>query len=197
MLKSRLWLLIAIAISALTACKKNETSVTLDASDASGVNTVIAASADTPTSGTQTLSSRDDKLSIVVDGNFNDEIDDAENWVRKENLDTLILLQHDDSSNITLIANDLGPIKLKAEDYFKNLAANLKNNAQISNVNVGIATDNRMNYRFSHEENGILLNESCVAMIGNNNLYSVCANSDTAKDDALAATLKTINLQIN
>ena len=194
MLKSRLWLLIAIAISALSACKKNETSVTLDASS---VNTVIAASADTPTSGTQTLSSRDDKLSIVVDGNFNDEIDDAENWVRKENLDTLILLQHDDSSNITLIANDLGPIKLKAEDYFKNLAANLKNNAQISNVNVGIATDNRMNYRFSHEENGILLNESCVAMIGNNNLYSVCANSDTAKDDALAATLKTINLQIN
>lgn len=194
MLKSRLWLLIAIAISALSACKKNETSVTLDASS---VNTVIAASADTPTSGTQTLSSRDDKLSIVVDGNFNDEIDDAENWVRKENLDTLILLQHDDSSNITLIANDLGPIKLKAEDYFKNLAANLKNNAQISNVNVGIATDNRMNYRFSHEDNGILLNESCVAMIGNNNLYSVCANSDTAKDDALAATLKTINLQIN
>ena len=150
MLKSRLWLLIAIAISALSACKKNETSVTLDASDASSVNTVIAASADTPTSGTQTLSSRDDKLSIVVDGNFNDEIDDAENWVRKENLDTLILLQHDDSSNITLIANDLGPIKLTAEDYFKNLAANLKNNAQISNVNVGIANDNRMNYRFSH-----------------------------------------------
>ena len=60
MLKSRLWLLIAIAISALSACKKNETSVTLDASDASSVNTVIAASADTPTSGTQTLSSRDD-----------------------------------------------------------------------------------------------------------------------------------------
>ena len=194
MLKSRLWLLIAIAISALSACKKNETSVTLDASS---VNTVIAASADTPTSGTQTLSSRDDKLSIVVDGNFNDEMDDAEKWVSKDNLDTLILLQHDDSSNITLIANDLGPIKLKAEDYFKNLAANLKNNAQISNVNVGIATDNRMNYRFSHEDNGILLNESCVAMIGNNNLYSVCANSDTAKDDALAATLKTINLQIN
>lgn len=194
MLKSRLWLLIAIAISALTACKKNETSVTLDASS---VNTVIAASADTPTSGTQTLSSRDDKLSIVVDGNFNDEMDDAEKWASKDNLDTLILLQHDDSSNITLIANDLGPIKLKAEEYFKNLAANLKNNAQISNVNVGIATDNRMNYRFSHEENGVILNESCVAMIGNNNLYSVCANSDTAKDDALAATLKTINLQIN
>lgn len=196
MLKSCLWLLIIVTSISTTACTKNDTSVILDASEAS--NTVAAsASTNTNINTTQTLSSRDDKLSIVVDGNFTDEMDDSENWVDSKDLDTLILLQHDDTSNITLQANDLGPIKLKAEDYFKNLASDLKNNSAINNVNVGIATDNRMNYRFSHNKDSILLNESCVAMVNNDNLYSVCASSDSAKDDALAATLKTINLQNN
>lgn len=194
MLKSRLYLWVAIALISLSACKENETSVTLSGSDAAiGSNTAVASS-ENNVATTQTLSSRDEKLSIVVDGNFVDEMDDAENRVLKDDLATLILLQYDEKSNITLIANDLGPLKIEAKDYFANLVDSLKKSTSLKSLDVGIATDNRINYRISHEANGVILNESCVAIVANNNLYSVCATSDTAKPDALAATLKTINI---
>ncbi|MCO6503994.1 MAG: hypothetical protein J6568_01040 [Snodgrassella sp.] len=195
MLKSRLWLLVAVAVIGLSACKKNETSVTLNDSEASSVNNAVAASSDKAVATTtQTLSSPDDKLSIVVDGNFVNKMDDAEDWVRQEDLDTLMLLQHDEKTNITLIANDLGPLKIEPKNYFAKLVDDLNKQTSISSLDVGMATENRINYHMSHADNGVVLNESCVVMVANNNLYSVCASSDTAKIDALAAALKTINI---
>ncbi|PIT51904.1 hypothetical protein BHC44_09880 [Snodgrassella alvi] len=192
MLKSRLWLFGLIALLSLTACTQKDTSVTMDASDTQAASSDVSAAAAT---STQTLTSKDGKLSIVVDGGFVDVMDSAQDWIDQAQVNNLTLLQHDDDSNITLAVNNLGSIKIKADEYFKNLADSLKNNADISNTKVGIATENRMNYRFSHQQNGSLLNESCVALIGSNNLYSVCASSDSASDAALAATLKTINVQ--
>ncbi len=191
MFKSRLWSFVILALLGLSACTQKETSVTMDASDtqtASGAASAVATS-------TQTLTSKDDQLSIVVDGDFTDVMDSAPEWVDQAQIENLTLLQHDNGSNITLAVNNLGAIKIKADEYFKNLADSLKNNKDISNVKVGIATENRMNYRFSHQQNGTLLHESCVALVGSNNLYSVCASSDSAGDDALGATLKTINVQ--
>jgi hypothetical protein len=194
MLKSRLWFLVAVAVIGLSACKKNETSVTLNDSEASSVNNAVAASSDKAATTTQTLNSPDDKLSIVVDGNFVNKMDDAVDWVRPEDLDTLILLQHDEKTNITLIANDLGSLKIEPKNYFARLVDDLNKQSSLSSLDVGMATENRMNYRMSHADNGVVLNESCVVMVANNNLYSVCASSDTAKIDALATALKTINI---
>lgn len=194
MLKSRLWLLVAIALLGLSACKQKDTSVTIDASDTQAASSASEASESNATS-TQTLSSNDGKVSIVLDGDFTDVLDSASDWVDQSQVKNLTLLQHDDDSNITLAVNNLGVMKIKPDEYFKNLADSLKNNAAISKVKLGIATENRMNYRFSHQQNGTLLNESCVALVANGNLYTVCASSDSASDDALAATLKTINLQ--
>ncbi|WP_239324364.1 cytochrome C [Snodgrassella gandavensis] len=192
MLKSRLWLFGIIASLSLSACTQKDTSVTMDASDTQVASSDVPAAAAT---STQTLTSKDGKLSIVVDGGFADVMDSAQDWVDQAQVNNLTLLQHDDGSNITLAVNNLGAIKIKADEYFKNLADSLKNNADISNPKVGIATENRMNYRFSHQQNGTLLHESCVALVGNDNLYSVCASSDSASDAELAATLKTINVQ--
>lgn len=194
MLKSRLWLLVAIALLSLSACKQKDTSVTIDASDTQAASSASEAS-ESNANSTQTLSSNDGKVSIVLDGDFTDVLDSASDWVDQSQVKNLTLLQHDDDSNITLAVNNLGVMKIKPDEYFKNLADSLKNNAAISKVKLGIATENRMNYRFSHQQNGTLLNESCVALVANGNLYTVCASSDSASDDALAATLKTINLQ--
>ncbi|MGL4387402.1 cytochrome C [Snodgrassella alvi] len=194
MLKSRLWLLVAIALLGLSACKQKDTSVTIDASDTQAASSASEAS-ESNANSTQTLSSNDGKVSIVLDGDFTDVLDSASDWVDQSQVKNLTLLQHDDDSNITLAVNNLGVMKIKPDEYFKNLADSLKNNAAISKVKLGIATENRMNYRFSHQQNGTLLNESCVALVANGNLYTVCASSDSASDDALAATLKTINLQ--
>lgn len=193
MLKSRIWLYVIITLLGLSACKKDETSVTIDASDAQAASSSAASAAETPV--TQTLTSKDDKLSIVVNGSFADVIDSATDWVDQEELNSLTLLQHDENSNITLAVNNLGTIKIKPDEYFKNLADGLQNNKNISDIKVGVATENRMNYRFSHQQNGSLLNESCVALIGDNNLYSVCASSESADFAELAGTLKTINVQ--
>ena len=193
MLKSRIWLYVIITLLGLSACKKDETSVTIDASDAQAASSSATSAAETPV--TQTLTSKDDKLSIVVNGSFADVIDSATDWVDQEELNSLTLLQHDENSNITLAVNNLGTIKIKPDEYFKNLADSLQNNKNISDIKVGVATENRMNYRFSHQQNGSLLNESCVALIGDNNLYSVCASSESADFAELAGTLKTINVQ--
>ena len=193
MLKSRIWLYVIITLLGLSACKKDDTSVTIDASDAQAASSSAASAAETPV--TQTLTSKDDKLSIVVNGSFADVMDSATDWVDQEELNSLTLLQHDENSNITLAVNNLGTIKIKPDEYFKNLADSLQNNKNISDIKVGVATENRMNYRFSHQQNGSLLNESCVALIGDNNLYSVCASSESADYAELAGTLKTINVQ--
>lgn len=193
MLKSRIWLYVIITLLSLSACKKDDTSVTIDASDVQAASSSATSAAETPV--TQTLTSKDDKLSIVVNGSFADVIDSATDWVDQEELNSLTLLQHDENSNITLAVNNLGTIKIKPDEYFKNLADSLQNNKNISDIKVGVATENRMNYRFSHQQNGSLLNESCVALIGDNNLYSVCASSESADFAELAGTLKTINVQ--
>ena len=193
MLKSRIWLYVIITLLGLSACKKDDTSVTIDASDVQAASSSATSAAETPV--TQTLTSKDDKLSIVVNGSFADVMDSATDWVDQEELNSLTLLQHDENSNITLAVNNLGTIKIKPDEYFKNLADSLQNNKNISDIKVGVATENRMNYRFSHQQNGSLLNESCVALIGDNNLYSVCASSESADFAELAGTLKTINVQ--
>ena len=195
MLKSRIGLCAILFLFGLSACTKQDTSVTMDASDTQTASS--SASADEPSSATQTLTSKDTKISIVVDGDFADVLDSAADWVDPAQLNNLTLLQHDDSSNITLAVNNIGTLKIKPDEYFKNLADSLEHNSSISNIKVGVATVNRMNYRFSHQQNGTLLNESCVALIVDNNLYSVCASSESADYSALAGTLKTINVQNN
>lgn len=200
MLKRSLWVFLSISLLGLSACNKDDTSVTLDASDlaASSASTSFlnadASSTNTATS-TQTLTSSDNKINIVVNGLYQNQLDHPNDWVDASETNSLTLLQHDDNSNITLVVNNLGAAKLKADDYFKNLAQSLQNNPQLSDVKIGVATENRMNYRFTHSIGNETLRENCVALMGSNKLYSVCAISNSADDTALASALKNISIQ--
>lgn len=186
--------LAGVLMLALAGCSdKNDTSVSLSASEAAA--TTATNSADAASTTAQTLTSTDGKVNIVINqGQFADQSGDASAWVDDSKNSTLTLLQHDDISNITLSVNSLGTPKLKADAYFKNLADELKANSQLHDLKVGMATGNRMNYRFTHTEGDHTLNENCVALYGTDNLYVVCASSDSATDEQLTDVLKNISV---
>lgn len=176
------------ALFTLAACSdKNDTSVTLSASE--------AAQAEAPTSpAAQTLTTSDGKLSITTQGVFSDQSTKAQEWVSNGDTSKIVLLQRDDSQDITLSVVNLGAPKSKANDYFKQLSEALKQNSALQNVQVGVATENRMNYQFSHSQDGTTLNEHCLAVYEPENLYAICASSDTVQPAQLADTLKEIKL---
>ncbi|MDF7676622.1 cytochrome C [Neisseriaceae bacterium ESL0693] len=193
MMKCSLWLFLSIGLIGLSACSKNETSVSLEANNNTAAS--AASASDNSAASTQTLTSNDNKITIVVNGQYQNQLTHPDDWVAASETSSLTLLQHDDDSNITLAVNNLGAAKLNADDYFKNLAQSLKNNPELSDLKIGVATDNRMNYRFTHSVDTETLRENCIALMGSGNLYSVCAISNSANDIALASALKNISIQ--
>ncbi|MCP2041262.1 xanthine/CO dehydrogenase XdhC/CoxF family maturation factor [Neisseria sp. HSC-16F19] len=187
--KPALTLAAVAAALALAACSdKQETSVQLSASEAAASSPAAAQA--------QTLASSDGKISITVDnGRFEDRSAEAAQWLGSAEQGELVLLQRDDAANITLAAHKLGQPKSDAAAFFNNLAADLKANQDLQDVEVGEATDNRMNYRFSHSSEGVSLSEQCVALYEAEQLYSVCASSDSAPAAQLAAVLGNITLK--
>lgn len=197
-LSSRLAILATVLM--LSACNQDSTSVSLTASEAAAASDVGTSSAsDTDASApaaSQTLTTSDKKISITVpQGQFVDQIDHAADWVDKTETGTLTLLQRDDNSGITLSVNNFGQPKDKAEVYFKNLSDTLKADADLKDLQVGLATDNRMGYRFSRVVDGTTLSEECIALYTANNLSVICASSDMVDPQQLTDLLKNINVQ--
>lgn len=172
----------------LAACSgQQETSVQLSASEAA---------ASTPAAQTQTLESRDGKLSIAVDNSrFEDRTAEAAQWLGETEQGELVLLQRDEQRGITLAAYRLGAPKTDAAAYFQKLTDTLKTQDNIQDVTVGAATANRMNYRLSHGSDDIILQEHCVALYTPEQLYSVCASSDMATTAQLAIVLNNITVR--
>lgn len=179
-------LLLTTSILLLSACSPNN-------------ETVSTASAASQTSNAaepaiQTLESKDGKIRIMIEnGNFNDVSTD--NTLHPEGMapNELTLLQHDATTAITLYAGDLGEAKTDAQTYFTKLKSALESASNIENLRVGIATDNRMNYRFTQQSSDGLLTENCIA-IHETHLYTVCAASLVASAEQLAGVLKDVHL---
>lgn len=182
--------LAAAAALMLAACSEQQaTSVQLSASEAAASSTAAAPQA-------QTLESSDGKIAVAVDDSrFEDRSAEADQWLGETGQGELLLLQRDSSSGITLAVHKLGQPKSDAAAYFKNLGAELQARPDLQDVAVGEATENRMNYRFSHGSGDLLLNEHCVALYAPEQLYSVCASSDSATAAQLAAVLNNITLK--
>lgn len=180
------------ALLALAACSGNtDTSVTLSASEASAASTSAPAAA-----ANQTLSSADGKISITTaESQFTDRLSQAGEWVDASEAKSLVLLQRDDNRGITLSVSAHGAPKTDAAAYFSKLTGQLKADQRLQNLDVGAATDQRMNYRFSYQQDGVTLNESCIALYGSAQIYVACASSDSAEPAQLADTLKDIRIQ--
>lgn len=186
-MKLSVFTLAAITSIGLAACSQQvETSV--PASSAT-------ASAPAVEKQLQTLTGKDGKVSVVIQGSsFEDASQDPNALPEGITAEELTLLQRDNNSDITLYVVNLGTPKTDAKSYFSNLKAALESTQGLTEVQVGAATDTRMNYRFAQDDKqGNLLRESCIS-IYETNLYNVCASSPTASAESLAAVLKEVNL---
>lgn len=168
------------AVLSLGACKQQtETSVP------------AGASAEAPAQP-QKLTSSDNKITVnLQNGGFTDARNNAAVQPEGVTPEELTLLQRDEARNITLYAANLGKAKTAdAAEYFAKLKSTLETDKNFDNVQVGAATENRMNYRFTQNNpDSDLLSENCIAIFEAGNIYNVCASSDTATQDELAAVL--------
>ena len=167
----------AAVLSALTACGKTDAPHTPPATASSA-----AVAEDAPASAENTVQTL-----------ISDVSPDAGSLPENVSAEEMTLLQYDGMLGITLYADNLGPAQTDAKTYFANLKNELQSAEGLTDVQVGIATDNRMNYRFSQTTAGGILNENCIA-IHETNLYNVCANSNTASQEELASVLKEVSL---
>lgn len=177
------------ALFLLNACSPNETAAPAAPAAASAVSEPAAANS------VQTLTSSDGKIRITLEnGQFRDAMQDQSLHPQGLNAGELTLLRQDPNSGITLYAANLGEAKTDAKTYFGNLKETLKAAGNMENLRIGIATDNRMNYRFTQAgSDGLKLSESCMA-VHETNIYTVCAASPSASAEELDSVLKNINL---
>lgn len=197
MLKFSSRLSVLATILLLSGCfNQDNTSVSLSASEAAAASGVASDSGAPTPDASQTLTSTDNRISITVpQGQFVDQMSHAADWVDKQEINTLTMLQRDDSNGITLSINSFGKPKEKSEVYFKRLSDALKTDTSLQNLKIGMATDNRMGYRFSRTVDGMVLSEECIALYKEDNLAVICASSDMVEPQQLTELLKNISVQ--
>ena len=185
--------LTAVAAIGLAACEqKGTTSVAASTSSAASAITDAAASAN----AVQTLTSSDSKISLSIQGSqFADAMQNKDLLPDGLAATDLTLLQHDPASEITVYVANLGKPQSPAADYFNKLKTALGQDKSLSNVEAGVATENRMSYRFSQKDKeDNTLNENCLAVYEADNIYNICANSYSASSEQLNEVLKDVKL---
>ena len=140
----------------------------------------------------QTLIDSTGRISIVVAGTFS--VRDNE-----ENEPPTTLFAQDQSNQAVVTVSSLGKLNGTPDEYFKKLSEVVKqqeadNPQQFSKTKVGIATNNRMNYRFVQQGEQGEIPEMCMAIIAGDDLYSVCANGENLSFDTLHDYLKDVRI---
>ena len=140
----------------------------------------------------QTLTDSTGRISIAVTGTFTVRPDE-------ENTSPTTLFAQNQDNNAVLTVSSLGKLQSKPDEYFKKLSELVKqqesdNPQQFSKTKVGIATNNRMNYRFVQNTANGETAEMCMAIIAGDDLYSVCANGENLSFDALNTYLQDVRI---
>lgn len=140
----------------------------------------------------QTLTDSTGRISIAVTGAFTVRPDE-------ENTSPTTLFAQNQDNNAVLTVSSLGKLQSKPDEYFKKLSEVVKqqetdNPQQFSKTKVGIATNNRMNYRFVQNTANGETAEMCMAIIAGDDLYSVCANGENLSFDALNTYLQDVRI---
>ncbi|MBR2251303.1 MAG: hypothetical protein IJ881_02575 [Neisseriaceae bacterium] len=140
----------------------------------------------------QTLTDSTGRISIAVTGAFTVRPDE-------ENTSPTTLFAQNQDNNAVLTVSSLGKLQSKPDEYFKKLSELVKqqesdNPQQFSKTKVGIATNNRMNYRFVQNTANGETAEMCMAIIAGDDLYSVCANGENLSFDALNTYLQDVRI---
>lgn len=144
------------------------------------------------------LKSNNQALTVKTAGEFTDKLADKDMHPDGVSAEQLILLQHNESDNITVYAADFGQSKHSAADYFAKLKKALENNKDLKDLQINQVSEARLDYRFSQDggSDALPLNESCAALVAGGQVYGVCASSPEISTDALAAVLNDISVRV-
>ena len=179
----------ALSLVLLAACNQSTESSVGDTPPAASAAPSTAAS--TPAAASQTIASKDGKISITVNGQYADKLSEASQLISDIPSEQLLFLQRDDSADVLLYAADLGKSKKDAATYLKTLSDAVKADAALKNTDVGAIEGNKLAYQFSETQAETEVNQACVA-INEGNIYSVCAISSSQSPAQLAQVLGTV-----
>ena len=179
----------ALSLVLLAACNQSTESSVGDTPPAASTAPSTPASA--PVAASQTIASKDGKISLTVNGQYADKLSEASQLISDIPSEKLLFLQRDDSADVLLYAADLGKSKKDAATYLKTLSDAVKADAALKNTNVGAVEGNKLAYQFSETQAEIEVNQACVA-INEGNIYSVCAISSSQSPAQLAQLLSNI-----
>ena len=179
----------ALSLVLLAACNQSTESSVGDTPPAASTAPSTPASA--PVAASQTIASKDGKISITVNGQYADKLSEASQLISDIPSEQLLFLQRDDSADVLLYAADLGKSKKDAATYLKTLSDAVKADAALKNTNVGAVEGNKLAYQFSETQAETEVNQACVA-INEGNIYSVCTISSSQSPAQLAQLLSNI-----
>ena len=185
----KLFGLSTLCLVLLAACNQSTESSVGDTPPAASAAPSTPASA--PVAASQTIASKDGKISVAVTGQYADKLSEASQLISDIPSEQLLFLQRDDSADVLLYAADLGKSKKDAATYLKNLSDAVKADAALKNTNVGAVEGNKLAYQFSETQAETEINQACVA-INEGNIYSVCAISSSQSPAQLAQVLGTV-----
>ena len=176
----------ALSLVLLAACNQSTESSVGDTPPAASAAPSTAAS--TPAAASQTIASKDGKISLTVNGQYADKLSEASQLISDIPSEKLLFLQRDDSADVLLYAADLGKSKKDAATYLKTLSDAIKADAALKNTTVGAVEGNKLAYQFSETLAETEVNQACLA-INEGNIYSVCAISSSQSPEQLAQLL--------
>ena len=185
----KLFGLSTLCLVLLAACNQSTESSVGDTPPAASAAPSTAAS--TPAAASQTIASKDGKISLTVNGQYADKLSEASQLISDIPSEKLLFLQRDDSADVLLYAADLGKSKKDAATYLKTLSDAVKADAALKNTDVGAIEGNKLAYQFSETQAETEVNQACVA-INEGNIYSVCAISSSQSPAQLAQLLSNI-----
>ena len=182
----KLFGLSTLCLVLLAACNQSTESSVGDTPPAASSAPSTPASA--PVAASQTIASKDGKISVAVTGQYADKLSEASQLISDIPSEQLLFLQRDDSADVLLYAADLGKAKKVAATYLKALSDAVKADAALKNTNVGAVEGNKLAYQFSETLAETEVNQACLA-INEGNIYSVCAISSSQSPEQLAQLL--------
>lgn len=141
-----------------------------------------------------TLKSRDGKIAIDTFGQFADKMGDAELMPADVPADKIQMLQQDNTTGAVLTVVHAGKTQA-APEYFAKVKSALEADKSLSNLQIGDISANTMAYHFSQADadGNVLLNERCLIMLQDDDLYNICASHPEMGQDELEAALKYVH----
>ncbi|XXQ69058.1 hypothetical protein ACKLNO_04135 [Neisseriaceae bacterium B1] len=145
-------------------------------------------------SAASALSSKDGKVVINTSGEFADKSSDAAFLPADAQAADVLLLQYDESRNLTISAVAAGQAKATAADLFTSLKKALEADKSLKNVSVAELENNRLSYRYTHSGEPAA-NESCLVSVAEDkSITNVCAVSTDLSVDELKAVLADVKI---